>query len=100
MFYAPHRTSARKCSACSPSEPDELANNDQDSVAMLMCPVCEEAFTPVFYRWCQQCGHDFGDGLLVQTPEPDELTDRALIVLAGMIGLFIALITYFWWIIG
>jgi hypothetical protein len=100
MYFAPRGTKSRQCSACDPLEPGESANNDQDSVAMLMCPVCEEAFSPVFYRWCQQCGHDFGDGLLVQTPEPDELTDRALIVLAAMVGLFIALITYFWLLIG
>lgn len=67
---------------------------------MLMCPVCGEAFKPEFYRLCQRCGHDHGEGLVVEAAEPDPWTDRALLVLCGLIGLMLALLTYFWIILS
>ncbi|HTN74504.1 MAG TPA: hypothetical protein VL096_04630, partial [Pirellulaceae bacterium] len=35
---------------------------------MVTCPTCDEAFHPQFYRLCEQCGHDFGDGIAVRQP--------------------------------
>ena len=65
---------------------------------LLMCPACDEAFSPAFYRHCQQCGYDFGQGLVLDATEGDDLTGRALIVLAGLVGLAVAIMAYFWWL--
>ncbi len=65
---------------------------------LLMCPACDEAFSPNFYRHCEQCDYDFGEGLVLDTPEGDALTGRALIVLAGLVGLAVAFMAYFWWL--
>jgi hypothetical protein len=97
MFFAAHRTTVRSGAVSDPPAPEN--SDDERPAVMLMCPLCEEAFFPEFYWFCQQCGHDFGGGVLVETSEPDELTDRALFVLAAMIGLLVALLAYFWFII-
>ncbi len=72
------------------------AETDDDSNVMLMCPVCGEAFKPEFYRLCQRCGQDHGEGIVVEAAAPDQWTDRALMVLCGLIGLVLGLLTYFW----
>ena len=100
LFFAPRRHAARGCSACSPLETyGSREGAGEDAAVWLMCPGCEEAFSPEFYRLCQHCGHDFGDGLLVESPEADQITDRALLVLAGLIALVATLLVYFWLIV-
>ncbi|MCL4207778.1 MAG: hypothetical protein KJ000_35280 [Pirellulaceae bacterium] len=99
VYFASPRRATPRCSACSPLEscgspPEE----GDDSTVLLMCPDCEEAFAPEFYRLCQHCGHDFGAGLLTETTEADQVTDRALHVLAGLIALVAALLVYFWFV--
>ena len=65
---------------------------------LLMCPTCDEAFTPRFYRQCELCGYHFAGG--IETGEqPPELAGRPLWVLAGMILLGCALWAYFWMIL-
>jgi hypothetical protein len=78
---------------------DHSVAKQGDSV-LLMCPSCDEAFAPGFYRLCQQCGYDFGDGLEVQSGAQDELTGRMLFVLIGLGGLAIAILIYFWYLFG
>jgi hypothetical protein len=99
VLFAPRRRTSHGCSACSPLEPcGSPPEEDDDSSVLLMCPDCEEAFAPEFYRLCQHCGHDFGEGLLAETTEVDPVTDRALLVLAGLIALVAALLVYFWFV--
>jgi len=76
---------------------DQAVAKDRESV-LLMCPTCDEAFTPGFYRLCEQCGHDFGDGLQVKIEAREELTGRMLFVLAGLAALAIVILIYFWWL--
>jgi len=78
---------------------DQTTAKDRDSV-LLMCPSCDEAFEPGFYRLCQQCGHDFGDGLQVESGTQDELTGRTLFVLISLSALGIAILVYFWCLFG
>lgn len=95
---APDANSGR--SHAKQSSRGEATKDDGDRPVMLMCPVCGEAFKPEFYRRCQWCGHDHGDGMLVESIESDQWTDRALMVLFGLIGLVLALLTYFWIILS
>ena len=65
---------------------------------LLMCPTCDEAFAPQFYRYCQQCGHDFGGGVVPDATEADALTGRAAVVLFALVLLALAMLVYFWWL--
>jgi hypothetical protein len=70
----------------------------EDLGLLLMCPVCEEAFTPTFYRLCEQCGHDFGSGWTTDAPAAEVLTGRVLLVLAGLVLLTLGILVYFWFL--
>jgi hypothetical protein len=65
---------------------------------LLMCPACDEAFAPGFYRRCAECGFDFGEGLEVESPEYEPLNARVLVAILLVAGTGIALIAYFWWL--
>ncbi|HAY79931.1 MAG TPA: hypothetical protein DCY79_09020 [Planctomycetaceae bacterium] len=63
------------------------------------CQLCDELFRPDFYDRCHQCGYEFGDGLPSDSIEPDEVTARALIVTAALLGVFLLTVIYFGWIL-
>jgi hypothetical protein len=89
---------ARGCSSCGTGAPSGPSACEPDFGVLLMCPACDEAFSPQFYRLCEQCGHDFGDGTLVQAADADRVSDRALLVLAGLIALGLAMLAWFWYL--
>jgi len=66
---------------------------------LLMCPNCDEAFTPRYYRICAWCDHDFQSGIELAGPssrqrEPvNHRTQLAIILL--LLGAAAAL-AYFW----
>jgi hypothetical protein len=63
---------------------------------LLFCPACSEAFSPVFFRLCAQCGHDFGEGREVESPRQHEMNNRVLFAMLALAGLAIGLFAYFW----
>lgn len=63
------------------------------------CDLCDELFRPNFYDHCHHCGHGFPDGIPSEAIEPDEVTVRALIVTASLLGLFLLTVLYFRWIL-
>ena len=66
---------------------------------LLRCTTCDEVFAPRFYRRCQNCGHDFGEGIDLETAPQEELTPRFFLLLAGMLLTLGVLLVYFWWIL-
>jgi hypothetical protein len=87
----------RRDSGCACKTCDELPDENLAPV-LLMCPSCDEAFAPKFYRLCEECGHDFGDGRQVELPEPEELTGRALLVMVALVILTIGILGYLWYL--
>jgi hypothetical protein len=85
---ASRRDAACACRSC----------DDEDVPVLLMCPSCDEAFAPKFYRLCEECGHDFGEGRQVEVSEPEELTDRALFVIVTLGVLTIGVLGYLWYL--
>jgi len=89
--------------ACCPEDEDA---GDEDAApatagapaVMLVCPTCDEAFVPRFFRRCRQCEHDFGSGLDA-APEDEPLNYRVglaiLAVLAAAAGIWIYLLWLF-----
>lgn len=73
-------------------------SEEDDEPVLLICPLCDEAFAPPFYRRCEACGHDFRTGLEAR-PVPaavHEPTSRRMIAVllalaAALVGLFIYL---------
>ena len=67
---------------------------------LLICTTCDEPFTPRFYRSCQWCQHDFGNGIAARTADAhmERLNPRIWAMAAGVLGLVAALCGYFWWI--
>lgn len=72
-----------------------------DELPLLMCPTCDEAFTPRFYRRCAWCGHDFSDGIEVgaeHEEKPEVLNARVWVAIGGLIAVCAAILGYFWWL--
>jgi hypothetical protein len=67
---------------------------------MVLCPTCDEPFEPVYLARCEWCGHDFPDGI-APPPGPEDAAHReppnmrVVVVMAGIVGLAIALAIYF-----
>ena len=62
---------------------------------LLMCPTCDEAFAPHYYRMCQQCGHDFGEGIEVDQTAGDDVNRRVVFVFVAIVLLVLALSAFF-----
>lgn len=57
----------------SPEDPDQpirLAADESEGPVLVVCPTCDEAFTPEFYRRCERCGFQFADGKDVGRLDP------------------------------
>jgi hypothetical protein len=65
-----------------------------------MCPACDEAFAPRFYRWCAQCGFDFGEGIEIESAEVEPMNVRVLFAVVLVAAAVIGLCAYFWWLFG
>jgi hypothetical protein len=79
-----------------PAEPFPDAEVGRQTEILLLCPDCDEAFPPRFYRRCHACGHDFGSGYEPPAPVKQELSERAVLVLFGLMLLLLGGILYFW----
>ena len=65
---------------------------------MLLCPTCDEAFSPRFYRWCENCGHDFGSGREDEPPEESATNYRVVLAVAATIAVLVGLWIYLVWL--
>ena len=62
---------------------------------LLMCPQCEEAFRPKFYRTCHWCGHEFESGRQVDNPLAEQLTPRVMWTIFALALLGLVSVAYF-----
>jgi hypothetical protein len=67
---------------------------------MLVCPICDEAFPPKFFRRCRHCEHDFGSGLELDSGEESAAASHRVVltilaVLAAMAGIAVYLLFLF-----
>jgi hypothetical protein len=73
-----------------------FAEVETEDAVLLLCPHCEEAFRPRFYRRCAACGFEFGDGVQLVSGAYDDFSPRALVAAAGVVGTAAAIFLYFW----
>jgi hypothetical protein len=78
-------------------KPGELPERQQQDglEVLLICPQCDEAFTPKFYRYCAECGHDYAEGMDVGKGDFEVLTDRTLWAIFALVVVGVALLAYF-----
>ena len=76
---------------------NEGDNSDQSPI-LLICPNCDESFPPRFYRFCEDCGHDFGFGIELANHQREEVNHRAVLVVAVLGILALGFIGYFWFL--
>ena len=65
---------------------------------LLVCPTCDEAFSPRFYRWCENCGYDFGYGREGGPPEEPAANYRVVLALVALVALLGGLWAYLIWL--
>jgi hypothetical protein len=83
--------------AAEPPDAPSAATGDGPGV-MLICPTCDEAFSPRFYRWCENCGHDFGSGREDEPPEESDTNYRVVAAIVVTIGVLAGLWIYLVWL--
>src|SRR5690606_14545725 len=84
-------------------------SEDEPIPLALICSTCDEPWTPEFYRRCEWCNYDFGDGKAERPPrtvkvrieeEAAEINGRVAIVLVGMAVLLGGVIGWFAYAVG
>jgi hypothetical protein len=63
---------------------------------LLMCPTCDEPFTPQYPRLCEWCGHEFPDGYEVELPQDpaEQINSRVIAVIVALLLLALAMAAY------
>jgi len=77
------------------SDEDETEN---DTPLVLLCPTCDEPFVPEFPAMCEWCGFHFADGRQpapLPRYDPSEMNARVWFVLIGLIGVCLATVVFF-----
>ncbi len=87
--------------ACGCSERDDADDGDDrredagplaeggtgGSTVMLLCPICDEPFTPRFARRCRPCRHDFGSGPEVHFADVSAPNYRVLLTMLSILAM-------------
>lgn len=66
---------------------------------LIVCPICDEPFEPMYLRRCEWCGHDFGDGMeppaIVKAAAVEPPNARVLLVGLAGVAIVAGLFVYF-----
>ena len=81
--------------------PEEPAEGEEKPAALLICPKCDEPFTPQYLPRCEWCGHVFDAEAAAREPEPlvdETLGSRVGIVLAILAVLAAGVVAYMFYL--
>jgi hypothetical protein len=67
---------------------------------LLVCPICDEAFPPRFFRRCRKCGHDFGSGPEFDANEKPTTNFRIIITLLAVLAVIAGIGCYLLFLFG
>ncbi len=91
-----------QCSICSTegidfilADMENLVEEPDDENVLLLCSTCDEPFLPRFYRSCQECGFDFGEGIESDEAGSEELNSRVVFVIGAVVLSLVALLIFF-----
>lgn len=74
----------------------DASAGDPAQEVLLLCPRCDEAFHPRFYRVCPECGTSAGDGIELAERSTEHLSSRVLLAIYALIAVAALLLLYFW----
>jgi hypothetical protein len=79
------------------SERSEESEFSASPGKILLCPTCDEPFTPQYLGRCEWCGHRFPDGVEIELPtKPIPTVNRRLVVtIAALVLLVVIVAVYF-----
>ena len=102
----PRHTSCPTCDTAGSSFPlafmppgaDGVPSIGKPQKLLVICPTCDEPFSPIFLARCEWCGHRFGDGRELPVGEPSdryEVNGRVWIVIVGLVIFMSAVLAFF-----
>lgn len=65
------------------------------SPSLLICPTCDEPFSPEYLQRCEWCGHVFEQGVAVVEEEPEEINAVTIAFVLGLALLLFGLGSWF-----
>jgi hypothetical protein len=76
------------------------STSPEEERPLLICPTCDEAFTPQFYRRCPWCNYQFDDGLETRLHEEklEGFGGRVWLAVFGLVAVLAIIAGYFWWL--
>jgi hypothetical protein len=82
------------------SEPQSPAESARESRLTVICPTCDEPFSPAFPARCEWCGYRFADGVELTAPQapPIDSTEfnlRVAVVIVGLVAAMLGAFVYF-----
>lgn len=78
---------------------DNRRDNQQTKPRLLLlCPICEHAFEPAFYRNCATCNHDFGEGVVVEDAPLDAISERGVAWSIGITAIAVGVGILYWFL--
>jgi hypothetical protein len=98
------RRSAR-CTVCGvPGNEFALADIDdtgREVRVLLICEACDDHFRPEWFRLCHRCGHDYGDGIEIETEgsPADGVHLHTWLLLSSIVVGIVLLAAYFAWLL-
>ncbi len=69
------------------------------SPSLLICPTCDEPFSPEYLERCEWCGHVFEQGVPVAEEEPEEINAVTIAFVLGLTLLLFGLGSWFLYIL-
>ena len=87
--------------ATAEDQPPSAGQPEPEPPLLLMCPTCDEPFTPEHPQVCEWCNHQFPDGFEVTEPQgpAEPLDTRIIAVIAGLLALMAGLVGYFMFVV-
>jgi hypothetical protein len=79
---------------------DELRTLSASTTPLLLCPTCDEPFTPAYFRRCESCGYEFSDGVEIPVAHggKEPFNWRIAYAMYVMVLLVAGLIVYLLWL--
>ncbi|MBN2579891.1 MAG: DUF2007 domain-containing protein [Pirellulales bacterium] len=68
--------------------------------AIVLCHTCDEPFRPQYLRRCEWCGHEFADGVEIdsQSARQAEINGRLVFVVTALAAVVVAVAAYLFWL--
>lgn len=83
------------CSSVVPTDASPISDRDD---LPLWCLLCDEVFQAQFYRHCEWCGHDFGNGIDLTTSYINPVSVRERAIVGLLVGITIGTLSYLVWL--